>query len=115
MRIDAFVEDYVYQYHYKMYPVIDLGRLAGCATVRGVKSVPRDQWDAVTVGDILEACGEANSIGPDADAMAALSQMHRTGLSRLLVVEGGELLGIVALKDLMTFLSLKLDLEEPAL
>ena len=66
------------------------------------------------MSEILEPCSEENSIGPDEDAMVALSRMNRTGRARLLVVEGGELLGIVSLKDLMEFLSLKLDLEEKA-
>jgi len=37
--------------------------------------------------------------------------MSQTGNSRLLVVDQGKLVGIVSLKDLLRFLSLKLDLE----
>jgi hypothetical protein len=37
--------------------------------------------------------------------------MQRLGCSRLLVMEGEHLLGIVTLKDLLRFLNLKLDLE----
>ncbi len=44
--------------------------------------------------------------------MKALQTMNRTGNSRLLVVENGKLAGVLALKDLLGFLSLKLDLEE---
>ena len=108
------VEEYVYQYHFKTYPVFDGPRLVGCVTTRGIKSVPKGDWDRLTVSEILEPCSEENSIGPDEDAMVALSRMNRTGRGRLMVVEGGELLGIIALKDLMEFLSLKLDLEEKA-
>jgi CBS domain-containing protein len=38
--------------------------------------------------------------------------MSRTGRSRLMVVEGGRLVGIVALKDLLRFLSVKIELDE---
>jgi CBS domain-containing protein len=44
--------------------------------------------------------------------------MHRTGNGRLLVTEHGALVGIVTLKDMLKFLSIKLDLEtgeEPGL
>ncbi len=51
------------------------------------------------------------SIAPDDDALKALSRMQRTGLSRLLVIQGENLVGIVSLKDLMRFLQLKLELE----
>jgi CBS domain-containing protein len=38
--------------------------------------------------------------------------MNRTGNSRLMVVDENRLLGIVTLKDMLKFLSLKIDLEE---
>ena len=37
--------------------------------------------------------------------------MQRTGSSRLLVTDGDQLIGIVSLKDLLRFLSLKMELE----
>jgi len=40
-----------------------------------------------------------------------MSSMYRNGQSRLMVVEGEKLIGILALKDIMEFLSLKLDLD----
>jgi CBS domain-containing protein len=44
--------------------------------------------------------------------MQALSRMSQTGNSRLLVLEGDKLAGIITLKDILNFLSLKMDLEE---
>jgi CBS domain-containing protein len=38
--------------------------------------------------------------------------MQRTGRSRLLVAADGKLTGIIALKDIMGFIALKLELEE---
>ena len=105
------VRDYVYRYHYKMYPVVEGHRLVGCVTTRDVKEVPQDEWDQYTVGEIMGGCTPENSIHPDADAMKALATMSRTGASRLLVVQDGGLVGIITLKDLLGFLSLKMDLE----
>ena len=56
-------------------------------------------------------CSSENTISPDSDAMDALSIMNRTRNSRLMVVEGDRLVGVIALKDLLDFLSLKFDLE----
>jgi CBS domain-containing protein len=44
--------------------------------------------------------------------MAALSRMSRTHASRLLVVDGERLVGILTLKDLLEFFSLKIELEQ---
>ena len=108
------VEEYIYHFHYKMFPVVDDGRLLGCVTTAQVKTVPREEWDRQTVGAILEPCSPANSVSPDADAMQALRQMSQMGRSRLLVVEGNRLVGLITLKDLLRFFSSKLELEQAA-
>jgi len=40
--------------------------------------------------------------------------MNQTGASRLMVVSGERLIGIITLKDMLQFLSLKMELEETA-
>ena len=46
------------------------------------------------------------------DAVKALAIMNQTGLSRLLVAENDRLVGILTLKDLLAFLSLKVEMEQ---
>jgi CBS domain-containing protein len=48
---------------------------------------------------------------PDTEAMKAMSAMSKNPIHRLLVLDRDRLVGIVTMKDLMRFLSLKLDLE----
>jgi len=115
LTIQKFVDEYIYHYHFKMFPIIDDGKLIGCITTREVKQVPRNEWNQRTVGDIATPCSCDNTITSDTDAMKALSNMSRRGASRLLVVDGDRLAGIITLKDLLGFLALKLDLEEEGL
>jgi Zn-dependent protease/predicted transcriptional regulator len=112
LSVKEFVEEYVYKYHFKMFPVQDDGRLVGCITTRNVKEVPQEEWGRRTVGEIARDCTPENSISPDADALAALSVMSKGGHSRLIVLEQGRLVGVISMKDLLSFLALKLDLEE---
>lgn len=113
LPVSELVEGYIYRHHFKMYPVVDDdGRLLGCVSTRHVRTLPREEWDRQTVGAIAERCGPEALIAPDTDAMKALSLMSRTGASRLLVVDGDRLLGILALKDLLRFFSLKMEFEE---
>ena len=111
MSLEDLVEKYVYQYHHKMYPVVNEGALEGCVSTREIRQFPREEWRRHSVAEVATSCSEANTIGPDEDASRALSRMHRSGNSRLMVVDQGRLLGILSLKDLLRFLNLKIDLE----
>jgi Zn-dependent protease/CBS domain-containing protein len=113
LSVQQLVEDYVYKYHYKMFPIVeDTDRLIGCVTTKQVKEIPREEWGQRRVGEIATQCSVENTIDPQVDAMKALSIMSKTGTSRLMVIEGNRLLGIIALKDLLKFFSLKVELEE---
>jgi CBS domain-containing protein len=112
ITLHQLVDHYIYRHHFKMYPIVEEGRLLGYVTVRQLKEIPHDQWDRVTVAEVARPCSPAMTIPPDTDALQALSIMNRTGSSRLMVVEGDRLVGLIALKDLLQFLSLKLALEE---
>ena len=105
------VEDYVYRHHFKMYPVVNK-KLKGCVTTRQIKEVPRQKWSQITAGELAQKCTSENTITPQTDAVHALSQMRRNDVSRLMVVEDGKLVGIIALKDMLEFLSLKIELDE---
>lgn len=112
ISLQELVDDYIYRYQFKMFPVAERSRLLGCVTTREVRAVPRGDWTRRTVGDVFKACSPENTIAADAEALDALTLMARTGNSRLMVVDREALVGIVALKDLMRFLSLKFELEE---
>jgi Zn-dependent protease/CBS domain-containing protein len=111
MSIEDLVENYIYKYHFKLFPVIENNQLVGCVTTRQVKEIPKEEWTRKTVGEVAVTCDIDNTIDPDADVSKALSQMLKNNSSRLMVVDQDRLLGIISLKDLMEFLSLKMELE----
>jgi Zn-dependent protease/CBS domain-containing protein len=111
ISVAQLVQDYVYRYHFKMFPVVENGRLEGCVSTTEIKAIPEDEWGNRTVGSILRSCSTQNTVTPETDPMKALARMSRNNLSRLLVVQGDRLEGVVTLKDMLKFLSLKMDLE----
>jgi CBS domain-containing protein len=112
ITIKELVEEYIYKHHYKMFPVVDTGKLVGCVTTRQIRGVPKEEWPRKRVSEIANTCSTENTIDPDTDVVKVLRLMNRTRNSRLMVIEGQNLLGIIALKDIMDFLSIKLDLNQ---
>jgi len=110
--INKLVEDYIYKYHFKLYPVVQGSDLSGCVYLKQVKNVNKDEWNNRTVSDIMDKCDQNNTIDINTDAVKALSIMRKNDLSRLMVTDNSKLVGVIALKDLLDFLSLKVDLEE---
>jgi len=112
MTISDLVEDYVYRHHYKMFPVVEGETLVGCITTRHLREIPKAHWTTKTVGEVASKCSTENTTTPETDVIKVLSSMNRTRNSRLMVVEGNKLVGLIALKDIMNFLSIKLDLDQ---
>jgi Zn-dependent protease/CBS domain-containing protein len=112
ISVAQLIDDYVYRHHHTMFPVVEDGRLVGCVSMHDIKRLPRESWSSTTVSAIMQPCSAATAIGPDTDAMEALSIMSRTQNGRFLVMEGDRLVGVVTLKDVLKFLTVKLDLEE---
>jgi Zn-dependent protease/CBS domain-containing protein len=111
LDLRGWVEDYVYRYNRKFFPVASNGHIEGVISTRALADYPREEWSQHTVGEVMAHDVAAASIPPDADALHALGKMQRNGLSRLLVTDGDQLVGIVSLKDLLRFLDQKIELE----
>lgn len=114
LTIRELAEDFVLRHHHEFFPVVEAGRILGAVSLREIKDLPRAQWDTVRVGDVMVGASEANTIEARTDAMTALLAMQKRGASRLMVVDGGILVGILSLKDLLKQLSLQLEIEDAA-
>lgn len=112
LSIRQLVDDYVYRHHHKMFPVLDGDRLVGSVSTSAIREIPREQWDQVLVSQIMKPLNKENVIDIDADAMTALELMKRSGNSRLIVTKAGQLVGLIALKDLLELFALKMELEK---
>lgn len=110
--LERLVRDYFYRYPFKTFPVVQDGKLVGCIDLDQIRSLPRSEWGPLQVGELMKRCPSEKIVSPDLDAMKALSKMNREHVGRLWVAEGDRLVGIVSLKDLLHYLSVKTDLKE---
>jgi Zn-dependent protease/CBS domain-containing protein len=112
MTLRTFVDDHLYRHHHDLYPVIEGGRVVGVIGRREVKAVPGDQWEAARVRDAMRPLAEADAIDASADAAEALARMQRERLGRLVVLRDGALAGMIALKDFLDVIAMRMDLEQ---
>jgi Zn-dependent protease len=111
ISVRELVEDYFYQHHYKMFPIVEGDRVIGCVNSKDVKEISRDDWDRTGVGRLAHSCSIENTIRSDADAAEALKKMQNSGASRLMVIDDDRLVGVIALKDLLHYLTMKMEFE----
>jgi Zn-dependent protease/predicted transcriptional regulator len=112
ISLEDLVEQYIYKYHYKMFPVVnDSQELLGCVTTKQVKDVPREQWNQYSVQAVMQPYNPQEAVTPETDSVEALALMRRSQSSRLMVVENGRLVAVLSLKDLLEYLSSKLEME----
>ncbi|MEX2496216.1 MAG: site-2 protease family protein [Woeseia sp.] len=113
LSLQKFVDDYVYRYRSRLFPVVEGSALVGCATVERLKGVSEEHWNDRAVADIAEPCSEQNTVSPEEDPTELASGLLRAGSgAQRLVVENGRLVGTVSVRDLSELLSLRLELGE---
>ena len=108
--VQTFIDDYVYRYHHRWFPVVDDGTVVGSMAMQQAASMDRALWPVVPVGQVMRPLSPDDVVGPDANAFAALAQMRRTGQSRLMVLHHGRLFGMVSSRDLLDVLALEQEL-----
>jgi Zn-dependent protease len=110
LPLETLIDDFFYRHSFRMFPVVEGGRLVGCVELSDVRGLPREAWGERRVADIMRPCDEENTVSPDLGAAEALRHMARSGRSRLLLARGDRLAGIVSQSDVMRFLAVRLDL-----
>ncbi len=105
-----FIEDYVYRYHHRSFPVQREGRLLGLVGTPQAAALERARWPLTPVSAIMVPATAEDVVAPESDALAALTQMQRSGRGRLLVARQGDLVGILSLRDMLRLLAVTREL-----
>jgi Zn-dependent protease/CBS domain-containing protein len=98
------VDDYFMRYDHGAFPVEELGRTIGLLTLRGVRRVPREQWPTRRVRDHMVPLSDQVVVAPDARMDGVLGKLQDGEANRVLVVQNGEVVGIITPSDLTRWL-----------
>ena len=98
------VDDYFMRYDHGAFPVDEQGRTIGLLTLRGVRRVPREQWPTRRVRDHMIPLGDQVLVAPHARMDGVLGKLQDGEAGRVLVVQNGEVVGIITPSDLARWL-----------
>jgi Zn-dependent protease/CBS domain-containing protein len=90
----------------------DDGGLAGIVTLTDVRRLPRDEWEAARVTDVMTRYDELAMIGPDAQLTEALKLLQEREVGQLPVVEhdGRRPIGMVSRAGILRLLETRMKL-----
>jgi Zn-dependent protease/CBS domain-containing protein len=104
LSLQEAVDDYFMGYDHGGFPVEEGGRTIGLLTLRGVRRVPREQWPTRRVRDHMVPLGNQVVVAPHARMDGVLDTLQDGEANRVLVVQDGEVVGIITPSDLTRWL-----------
>ena len=110
--IQDLVDNHLFRHYQRLVPVVENSHLVGCVTLDAVKQLNNGDWRHHSVSEIVRACSDENTIDADNEAATALTLMSRGGDRSLMVVDHDKFLGIVTMRDIMSYLRLRTELKE---
>jgi len=105
--ISEFVNNFVFRYHHRVFPVLELNRFIGMIDLRSIKSVPPSDWPTTKIGAYISDSFVSCVLDPDVEATDALRFLITRNCDRAPIVRNGVLLGILTRADLFKLISLK--------
>src|SRR5262249_2896581 len=110
---DAIDEHFV-RHGFGGFPVGHDGEIEGLVSLRQLRDCPPADRSRRTVREIMRPAGAAVSVAASAPLGEALRRMGEADVGRLLVTDGGHIIGLITRTGIMRFIQLKADLEGEA-
>src|SRR5256885_10754133 len=107
MTLDEAVDNYFLRFGYGGFPVMQNGRLVGMLSLKELKAIPRHRWGTLTVGEVMAPHSSQTEIRSEEPITAAMERMIHDDRSRLVVRDGGRVLGLVTRSGIARFLDLR--------
>lgn len=98
--LGRFMDEVAWNRRYTTYPVVDDGSVLGLLPFRCVAAVPREAWDEKTVRDCMIPKALVPSLREDEPAIEALAALSESEVSRGVVLEHDQIVGLLSSSDL---------------
>jgi len=107
ITVESLIEDYIMQTDDHAFPVMEDGKLVGIVCLDDVRRVPSGERQIKTISDIMTPKSDLITINPDDPASDALKEISNRSIRQLVVLQDGELFGLVRRRDIVRYLQLQ--------
>lgn len=107
LTLDVAVEQMLLPSGQRALPVVDEGRLYGVLTLAQVRAVPAQRWPYTRVFRVMEPEERLRTVTPNDDLAVTFERMNEEQVREYVVVEDGQVVGMVGMDSLATFLHLR--------
>jgi Zn-dependent protease/CBS domain-containing protein len=107
LTVGQFMDEVARSRRFTTYPVVDAQRPIGLLAFGSVAALPRSEWDSRRVRDTMIPLDEVPLLTEDATAVDALAALSPPTSNRGLVVENGQLAGLLSITDLTRALEVR--------
>jgi Zn-dependent protease len=104
LPIRQFVEDFVFDGRHHSYPVVADGRPLGIITLDRIKGIPRQEWEDRNVADAMLPAADDALVQAEEPMQDVMEKLMGSKISRVLVMQNGELVGILTHTDIARWL-----------
>ncbi|MBN1862208.1 MAG: site-2 protease family protein [Dehalococcoidales bacterium] len=98
------VEEHVFTTGHRVFVVVGRERFEGILTLDNVKTIPRRDWAATRVRDIMTPLARLKVVTPEESALGIMEWMNGNDVAQVLVVKDGRVVGLITRDNLMRFL-----------
>lgn len=112
LTLDRLVNDYIYAYRLRGFPVLDGETLVGMVSLSDVQSVPRGGWPWRTVAEAMQPARNGNVVALDEDLISVMRKMMHHRRNQLAVVEAGRFAGVITRDDMQSLFEIRKELRD---
>jgi len=104
ISVQELVDQYFYKYKFACFPVRRNEEIIGIVNIDNVNSLNKESWDQTSVGRITTTLQDNLIVSPDETVSTAMTKLFSNGLGRVLVMDHGQLFGIVSRTDILNYI-----------
>lgn len=110
LTIEELVNQLILTFGLPCFPVVADERTLGMVSLNNIKSVPREAWSTQTVKDVMTPLNSLKSVSLNEELSTVLRTMAEEDINHVPVVEGSNIVGMIARENLLSFISVRSEL-----